>query len=117
MAIKPDVQRAAKILADIINRQGKNLDRSSYARKTGAFTAILDNFKQPDAQVAITLLGIADVVQHLSDAQQAFEWTPPTRIGGAKRVNTYFFITALPASTADVAINDPINANECGILD
>ncbi len=36
---------------------------------------------------------------------------------GASQFGSHFFVEAIPASAADIATNEPIIANECGILD
>ncbi len=73
VASKADNKRAADYLLDVIDRQGKRADNLSYTRKTGAFTSILANFNQPDAQAYITQLGIADMVTEFTNAQNDFE--------------------------------------------
>jgi hypothetical protein len=70
---KADNKRAADYLLDIIDRQGKRADNLSYTRKTGAFTSILANFGQQDAQAYITQLGLAEMVTEFTNAQNAFE--------------------------------------------
>jgi hypothetical protein len=70
---KADNKRAADYLLDIIDRQGKRADNLSYTRKTGAFTSILANFGQQDAQAYISQLGLADMVTEFTNAQNDFE--------------------------------------------
>jgi hypothetical protein len=55
---KPDNKRSADSLLDIINRQGKRVDNLGYTRKTGAFTSILANFGQQDAQAYLILSAV-----------------------------------------------------------
>jgi hypothetical protein len=77
---KPDNKRAADYLLEIINRPGKRADNLSYTRKTGAFTSILANFGQPEAQACITQLGLADMLADLTKAQNDFETTYAAKV-------------------------------------
>lgn len=88
MKIREEDSRMAGLLLGIIEKQGRNIDRISYARESAGLRLIIEGFSQPEALQAIEKLGLQDVVQELTTSQEDFETTYHDRV--ASEAQAYF---------------------------